>query len=82
MTDLENIVQEVPEEYIPIFIEMLELDTMKEVTEYRAKQNSVTQKRIDVLMQLVMLESINDKVNKMKSFPEVENLLKKISKSG
>ena len=82
MVNFEAIVQEVPQAYIPLFIEMLELDTMKDITEYRAKQNRVNQKRVDVLMQLVLLESINDKVENMEEFPEVENLLKKISKSG
>ena len=80
--DLEVIVQEVPESYIPIFIDMMELDTMEQIVAYRKKQSLDDQRRVDTLMKLVSLEAINENVNQMTSYPEAENLLKKIMKGG
>jgi len=80
--DLEAIVQEVPESYIPIFIDMMELDTMEQIVAYRKKQSLDDQRRVDTLMKLVSLEAINENVNQMTSYPEAENLLKKIMKGG
>jgi len=80
--DLEVIVQEVPESYIPIFIDMMELDTMEQIVAYRKKQSLDDQRRVDTLVKLVSLEAINENVNQMTSYPEAENLLKKIMKGG
>lgn len=80
--DLETIVQEVPKSYIPIFIEMMELDSMKDIMAFRAAQSEANRRKIDILMKLVQLEAINEKVNQMESYPDAENLLKKFTKTG
>lgn len=81
MEIIERVAQEVPQSYIPIFIEMVDLDTMEQIVEYRSKQTKENQRRVDLLMALIRLEGINQQVNAMDSYPEAENLLKKISKS-
>jgi hypothetical protein len=80
--NFEAIAQEVPKSYIPIFIEMIEIDTMQELVQYRSKKSKEDKMRVDTLMQLIQLEAINEEVEMMTSYPDVENIFKKITKTG
>jgi hypothetical protein len=65
-------------------VEMLDklwsLDTMEEVQEFRSSLPRFRQQQIDTLMEMIMHEICEEKIESATSYPDAEKVLQKIIK--
>lgn len=82
--DLSKLVNELRDDgnKIRLLQKMMELDTIQDMVKFQKTLPEDQRLASLTLMQLVVMEMQEERIAEMESFPEVENLLKKISKSG
>lgn len=78
--DIRGLAQELNPLQVGMLMQLMELDSMQDVMQYRKTLNKQDQDLLTVLMQLVVMEAAEPEIMAMESFPEVEKMLKKIVK--
>lgn len=62
--------------------EMWSCNTLEEIHDYRDSLDTQKRMMFEVLMELVILETYEQEIEEMKTYPDAEKIMKKIKKTG